>query len=108
MLRLIWIFRFVAGRCLDGRRLGAGGMALSAKMWLRFGNVMPNLEFENVSEDFVRAYFGLNDDLAGNQPVHRQRRLHHDWLYVGLRDYASFGRCHGNASSASSVQPTKA
>ena len=38
-------------------------MVLSAKKSLRFANVALNLEFDGVSEEFVRRYFGLNDDL---------------------------------------------
>ena len=64
MLRLIWIFRFAVGRCFAGRKLMVGGMVLSAKTSLKFANVAAELEFEGVSEDFVRQYFGLNDDLA--------------------------------------------
>ena len=63
MLRLIWIFRFAVGRCLGGRRLAVGGTVLSAKKLLRFANAAAELEFENVSKDFVQTYFGLNDDL---------------------------------------------
>ena len=53
MFRLIWIFRFVAGRFSGGRKLAIGGMALSAKTSLRFANAAAELEFDGVSEEFV-------------------------------------------------------
>ena len=64
MLRLIWIFRFVAGKFFGGKKLVAGGMALSGEKVFKVRQCGSELEFENVSEDFVRHYFGLNDDLA--------------------------------------------
>ena len=41
----------------------AGGMALSATKVFKIRQCGDELEFEGVNEDFVRHYFGLNDDL---------------------------------------------
>ena len=54
----------------------AGGMGLSAKTSLKSASAAAELEFEGATEDFVRQYFGLNDDLAQISTLHRQRRLH--------------------------------
>ena len=63
MLRLIWIFRFVAGRFSGGRKLASGGMALSGENVFKIRQCGAELEFDGVSGEFVRCYFGLNDDL---------------------------------------------
>ena len=63
MSRLIWIFRFAAGRFSDGRKLAVGGMALSAKKSLRFANAALNWSLRASAKSLSRYYFGLNDDL---------------------------------------------
>ena len=40
-----------------------GGTVLSAKTSLRFANKAPRLEFDGVTGEFVKRYFGLTDDL---------------------------------------------
>ena len=52
MLRLIWIFRFAVGKCLDGGRLMVGGTGLLEITWLGFANVARNCKFENVDKEF--------------------------------------------------------
>ena len=63
MLRLIWIFRFAVDKCLGGGRLMVGGMALSAKMLLRFVNVALSWSLRMSAKTLCKTYFGLNDDL---------------------------------------------
>ena len=63
MFRLTWIFLSVAVKFLDGRKSAIGGMGLLAKKCLRFVNAAMNWSLNGVSEEFVRHYFGLDDDL---------------------------------------------
>ena len=52
-----------AGRSSGGRRLANGGMALSAKTSLRFGNAALNWSLTALLQSLLNHYFGLNDDL---------------------------------------------
>ncbi len=49
-----------------------GGMVLSAKTYLRFVNVTLNWNLTASDEDFVRHYFGLNDNLEQITMLHQQ------------------------------------
>ena len=64
MFRLIWIFLFAAARFLGGKKSATGGMALSAQNVFKIRQCGAELEFDGVGDEFVRRYFGLNDDLA--------------------------------------------
>ncbi len=56
-------FSLCCGQVFRWKKIGDWWYGVVGEKSLRFANAAAELEFEGVSEDFVRHYFGLNDDL---------------------------------------------